>query len=54
MNMTNNRSSICLEQFSHLGLGEPDGFVFQADINLCLSVFTLIYDNFTIFHEKNC
>ena len=41
-----------LEQFSHLGLCQPDRIVFQADIYLRLPVFTLIYDDSVLFHEK--
>ena len=34
-----------LEQFGHLGLRQPDSLVFQADINLRLPVFALVYDD---------
>ena len=41
---------IFLKQFSHLGLGQPNGFILQADVYLRLPVFALIYDYFVFFH----
>ncbi len=48
--MAQNRSSIGLEQLRHLGLREPNGFIFKTDIYLDLAIIGLIYHNFVFFH----
>ena len=40
-----------LKQLCHLSLCQPNGLVFQSDINLCLSVLRLIDYNFVLFHN---
>ena len=45
-----------LKQFNHLFLVEPNGFIFQTDINFCLPVFGLVVNKpqqISLFLQKS-
>ena len=46
-----NRLLITPKQNSHLVRTEPHGLILHTDINLCLSVLGLVYDDFVLFHD---
>ena len=50
INMLSNRFFISAEQNSHLISAKPHRLVLQTDINLDLSVLSLIDYNFILFH----
>ena len=50
VNVTAYYCSIFHEQLRHLGLREPNGFIFKTDIYLGLAIIGLIYHNFVFFH----
>ena len=35
------------ERLKNLGGGKPNGLVFKFNVNFCISIFRLIYDDFT-------
>ncbi len=49
--MTSDDSSIFLEQYCHLRLGQPNSFIFHSYINGCLPIVCLINNNLIVFHD---
>jgi hypothetical protein len=49
--MAYNRCPVRLKQFCHLSLSQPHRIVFQANVNLRLPVFRLIYNYLVLFHK---
>ena len=51
VNMARDDGSVFLKQICHLSLSQPYCIVLQTNINLSLSVFSLIYNNLVLFHD---
>ena len=51
VDMTGNNRLVLLKKLCHLSLCQPHCLILQTYINLCLSVFCLIYYNFVFFHN---
>ena len=47
--MFRDTAALSLEQFCHLCLCQPNGFVFHSDINFCQTILGLIHNDLRLF-----